>query len=247
MIKVKDVLEFLDTKFPFETACDFDNVGLLVGNGETAVKGVLCCLDATMSAVSKAKETGANLIVTHHPVIFDGLKTVLSDSVVCELCKNDISVISAHTNFDIGTDGVNDILCKVLNLKNVSKVKLQDFVLNSAETDISNPQELAEDIRKKLGFSVRFVAGRPIKNVLVCSGSGSEFIEDAVRLGFDALITADVPHHRFVYAKNSGISLFDAGHFATENICAEPLKNMLKSRFCECPIEAFCEEYINFI
>ncbi len=248
MIKVKDVLKLLSEKFPIEDASDFDNVGLLIGDGEAEVKGVLCSLDATLDAVKKAEQKGANLIVTHHPVIFDGIKTVLCDSVVYEIIRNNISVISMHTNLDVGIGGVNDILCNRLGLNNVKKLMMSDgYVLNSAETDISSPDSLAEEIKSRLNFSVRYVAGRHIKKLLVCSGSGGNFIEETLRLNFDALITADVKHNQFVFAKNHGISLFDAGHFATEDVCVEPLAELVKENFANLEISVYNDTYISYI
>ena len=232
MITVNDVLNFLDSKFPFKDACDFDNVGLLVGNGKEQVKKILVCLDADISAVNEAINTGANLIVTHHPVIFDAVKRISGDSVLISLIKNDIAVISIHTNFDVGVGGVNDILCDMLPLKNVKKYTAEDgYLLNSAQADISDASLLADEIKKTLGFPVRYVAGRPIKNLLVCSGSGGDFISDVITGGFDALITADVKHNQFIKALNNNVSLFDAGHYATENVCVKPLAGMLKKEF----------------
>ncbi|MCQ2455222.1 MAG: Nif3-like dinuclear metal center hexameric protein [Clostridia bacterium] len=234
MIKVNDILEFLKNKYPFESACDFDNVGLLVGDKNDTVKKVLVCLDADMSAVNEAVKSGANLIVTHHPVIFDALKTVTGESVVMNLIRNNISVISVHTNFDVAENGVNDILCSLLPIFNVRKFKADDgYLLNYAETDIENANLLAEKLRLILGFSVRYVEGRPIKKLLICSGSGGNFIGDVIKNGFDALITADVKYNQFVEAKNNNISLFDAGHYATENVCIKPLCKILSDNFAK--------------
>ena len=232
MIRVKDVLNFLDDRFPLSDACDFDNVGLLAGDENNEVKKILVCLDADISAVEKAVYIGADLIVTHHPVIFDPLKSVTAESIVFKLIKNDISVISIHTNFDVGNGGVNDILCSLLPLKNVKKFEAADgYILNSAESEISDAFLLADKIKDILGFPVRYVAGRPIKKLLVCSGAGGDFLPDVICGGFDALITSDVKHNRFVEARNNNVSLFDAGHYATENVCVKPLSEMLKKEF----------------
>ncbi len=247
MIKVKDVFDFLNSKFPVTDACDFDNVGILVGDSDMEVKGVLVALDCTVNAVKKAEKIGANLIVTHHPVIFDGIKTVNEDSVVFELLTNNIAVISMHTNYDVGKGGLNDFLCEKLGLSDVKKFKADDgYLLNSAVSPISDPEELAENIKTTLGFSCRFVLGRPIKNVLVCSGSGGEFINDTLKYGFDALITADVKHNQFVTALNHNITLIDAGHFATENICVDAFSSLIKSRFNGLNVQKFDDMKIKF-
>lgn len=233
MIRVEQILNFLCERYPVESACDFDNVGLLVGSGNTEVDKALICLDCDMNAVSFAKSSGIHLIITHHPVIFGGIKTVLEGSVVYELIKNDISVISMHTNLDIADDGVTVALCKKTELKNIRKhIACDGFVIRSAECDFKNADCLAAHLKTALGGAVRYSdGGKPIKRVLVCSGSGGDFLSDAKCGGFDALITADIKHHLFVEASNCGISLFDAGHFETENIILEPLDTLLSEHF----------------
>jgi len=248
MITVNDVLTFLSEKFPLNTACDFDNVGLLIGDESDEVKKVLTCLDCDVFAVKKASEIGANLIVTHHPVIFDGIKTLLSNSVPFLLVKNGISVISMHTNFDVGVCGVNDILCEKIGLKNVKKYLASDgFLINEATCDETLPDLFAKRLNDSLGIAPRYVSGRPIEKVLVCSGSGGGFIEDTIKGNFDALITADVKHNQFVSAINSGVSLFDCGHYNTEVICVEPLKNLICSKFSDLLVETYyCDKIKSF-
>lgn len=233
MTTVEDISKFLSAKFPLDTACGFDNVGLLVGDKNDIVKSVLVCLDCDKSAVEKAKTLGANLIVTHHPVIFDGIKSVTADSVVFELIKSGISVISMHTNLDIAKDGVTETLCRILGGKDIeSFVCHDDFIIRKCKFDGLCSDYLAGIIKEKLGFSVRYCdGGKPINTALVCSGSGGNFIFDAIADGFDALITADVKHNQFIDAQNSGISLFDAGHYSSENIIVPVLCDLLKTNF----------------
>ena len=247
MIKVIDVFEKLNKRFPVGDACDFDNVGILVGDKNAEVTGFLVSLDCTFSAIEKAKSIGANLIITHHPVIFDPLKAVNENSVVFALIKNSIAVISMHTNLDVGKGGVNDLLCEKLGLKNVEKYPAGDgYLLNRAETDIKDPSALADDFKKRLGFPVRFVAGQSVKKLLVCSGSGGGYIADAISGGFDGLVTADVKQNQFVEAENAGISLFDCGHYASENICVNPLADMIKSDFPGLSVDTFEPDFIKF-
>lgn len=247
MISAENILEFLNLKFPFIDACDFDNVGLLIGSEQTKSEKVLVALDCDINAVNKAAELGASIIVTHHPVIFSGLKRVTDKSVVKAVIENKITVISAHTNFDQGKGGLNDILCERLGIVNYSKFTASDgYILNSGEVNISNPDLLAKDIKSRLLCPVKYVAGRPIKRVLICSGSGGDFITDAYNNGFDGLITADVKHNYFIDALNYGISLFDAGHYATENICVEPLCEMLQQKFPDTKFISFEPDLIRF-
>lgn len=248
MVTVNDIFEFLSEKYPLDTACDFDNVGFLVGNKETIVTKILVCLDCDKFALERASEMGCELIVTHHPVIFDGLKSVTHGDIVYELIKSDISVISMHTNLDIAKGGVSDSLCEILGFKNVKPYTAHDgFLTRSAKTDIKNPDELALHIKGKLGYSVRYVGENQVENMLVCSGAGADFFEDAITDNFDALITADVKHHVFIEAINKGISVFDCGHYASEAVIIEPLKNLLSEHFSDTEILSYYSDKIKSV
>lgn len=249
MIKVLDVYNYLCRLYPLEDACDFDNVGLLVGDKDSTVSSVLVTLDCDMTAVNRAIELGCELIVTHHPVIFDPLKSVTADGIVYSLIKNGISVISMHTNLDVAEGGVNDCLCKALGLKEVSVFTADDgFNIRSAVSPVADPDELAMHIKSKLGCNVRYVAGKKqVQKILVCSGSGGDFLFDAVKGGFDALITADVKHHLFVEASNIGISLFDAGHYHTEDIVVNPLCDIISKEFSQITVIAHHSNKIKHI
>lgn len=231
---VNDIYSFLNERFPFLLACDFDNAGLLIGDKNATVTKAVVCLDCTVSAVNRAVEMGAELIISHHPVIFSGLKEVLSDSIVHRIIQNNISVISAHTNLDSGDGGVNDALAAVLELENIEKIYGGDGLIyrkGSLKNPLS-PVDFAKFVSKKLGISARFTEGAaPVKHVAVCGGSGADFLYDAAALGMDAFVTADVKHHFFVDADRLGITLVDGGHFHTENVVINPLTELLKEQF----------------
>lgn len=231
---VKDIFNFLNEIFPTETACDFDNVGLLVGDPCAEVNKAVVALDCTPSAVSTALKNGCQLIITHHPVIFNPLKRVLAGSAVYEVIKNGISIISMHTNLDVGIGGVNDCLSSVLTLNNVTKVAADDgYLLNTGELSSPlYPDDLAVYIKEKLGGAVKYVGlEKQIKRVLLCSGSGGSYVTEVKKHNCDALITSDVKHNQFLDAERLGVSLFDAGHFNTEDVVTEPLKQMLEDKF----------------
>lgn len=229
-MKVKDIFEYLNVLFPVDTACDFDNVGLLIGDGNADVDNALIALDCTIDTVEKAIEMQCQLIITHHPVIFSPLKNIKAGTVVYELIKNGISVISMHTNLDIGENGVNDCLCRALMLERITSYTANDgFLLKYGFTPCILANDFALKLHSLLGARVKFVdAGKKIEKVLVCSGSGGDFLSDAINGNFDALVTADIKHHHFLIAKDNGISLFDVGHFNTEDVVIEPLKEILQ-------------------
>ena len=248
-MKVKDILSYLENLYSPDTACDFDNVGLLTGDSNCVLSGAVVALDCDISTIEFAKKIGANLIITHHPVIFEPLKSVTEKDIVFNLIKNGISVISMHTNLDVGDGGVNDTLCEILNLSNVKTYTAADgYLLKCGFTDIKSADAFAALMKERLGGVIKYVVGnRPINNVLVCSGSGGNYVDEAISGGFDALVTADVKHHQFISAINSGISLFDGGHYNTENIVIPPLCKRLKQAFKDISFTEFSSEKIKFL
>lgn len=235
-MKVKEILDFLNGIAPMETAEHYDNVGLLVGNPEDEVKGILVSLDCFDDVIDRAEDLGANLIVTHHPIIFNPLKSVLKDTLVYKLISKGISVISMHTNLDVAEGGVNDVLCDTIGLYDVKTIEAHDgFQLRLGELDqAEDPYSFARHLKEVLGGGVKFVAGdRDIKTVMVCSGSGSGFTFDAIANKVDAFVTAEVKHSHFIAAADAGLSLFDAGHFNTENVIVASLSRDISGAFPE--------------
>ncbi len=230
---VKNIFDFLNQKFPTNTACDFDNVGILVGDKDAVVKKALIALDCTSLTVDDAVQNGCNLIITHHPVIYNPLKNVLKGSIVYKLIENNISVISMHTNLDIAVGGVTESLCATLNPKTLETVTASDgFTLKKCTVSPILSDDLAALLKTRLGGMVKYVScEKQIETILFCSGTGGSFIDDALRLNCDALVTADVKHSQFLSAQYYGIALFDAGHFNTEDVVIEPLKALLTTEF----------------
>lgn len=249
MMTVNNVLEYLKEKYPLDTACDFDNVGLLVGDKDTTVTRAVVCLDCDKSAINFAKSLGAELIVSHHPVIFGGIKSVTSGTVVYEAIKSGISIISMHTNLDIAEGGVTENLCAALGLKNVKPfVSHTNFLIREAECGIHDADKLAEHIKKCLGGAVRYAdGGRKIKKVLICAGSGHEFLTDVINCGYDALISADIKQNVFIDAINYGVAVFDAGHYQSENVIVKPLCHELKTVFSDIEFTVFNNDKIKSI
>lgn len=247
-MKVYDVFEYLNGLFPVTDAMDFDNVGILVGDPQKSISKALVALDCSLETVSFAKENDCNLIITHHPVIFEPLKNVLAGSVQYELIKNNIAVISMHTNLDVGVGGINDKLCEILGLEEIAPVIASDgYMLKGGVISPVSAENFAQRIKERIGGVVKYVdGGKEIKTVLVCSGSGGDFINDAINLNYDALLTADVKHHQFLVADDNNISLFDGGHFNTEDIIVEVLADTLKKNFNQTQFVTFHSEIIKF-
>ncbi len=235
-MKLREIYDYIDSFAPFQTQADFDNAGFLVGDPEEEFKGGVVALDVTSGAIEYAKSIGANLIVSHHPVIFDPLKGVTANSLVYKLIKSGISVISAHTNLDRAKGGINDKLCELLGLQNIEGVLPDREVFEARVGELQ--EELTPDEFGNLlsnifcGTGIKYVCGeKNIKRVGVCSGAGGSLLSDMATLGVDAFVTADVKHNVFLEAAELGISLYDCGHYATEDIIVHPMKEKLDGKF----------------
>lgn len=245
-VTVKDVYGFIDSFAPFSSALSYDNVGTLVGDMNADVTKILCTLDITKSAIEQAKRVGAELIVSHHPVIWNPLKCVCSDSVVYDLCKNNINAICAHTNLDAANGGVNDVLCSVLELKN-TEIWEPENIGRVGYTEYSL-LELVKLTAEKLGVkSINYIdCGRTCNRVAVIGGSGGGDIDNAIAAGADTLITGEMKHDQYIYAKNVGLNVIVAGHFDTEFIVVPVLADKISNQFNDVSVSVFREPAYKF-
>ena len=237
MANAKDILQFIESIAPTELKMDWDNVGLLCGRGDKEVRTVLVALDPFPHVCDEAIEVGADLLVTHHPLIFEGLKAVTDQTTVgqaiMKLIGNDITAINAHTNLDCAEGGVNDTLAQQLELTDVSVIG-SEHLLRAGNYESTLPTFL-EHIKAKLGCQgLRYVdGGKPVSRVAVGGGScGSELME-VIDAGCDTFVTADIKYNQFWDAKAFGINLIDAGHFQTENPVCAVLAEKIQAAFPE--------------
>ena len=229
MSTVTHIYDAIDRLAPFWLTMDFDNTGILVGDRNREVSCALLALDCTPAVIEQAKQLGAQLIVTHHPVIFHPLKRVNEDAVVYQLIRSDIAVISAHTNLDIAQGGVNDALASAIGLRDCRGLELLNEQTGAWLPEPLSPEAFAAHVKSCLNAaSVKFAAApRAIHTVALCSGSGADCLDAAISAGADALLTSEVKQHEYLAATAAGISIFDAGHFDTEDIVIEPLRDYL--------------------
>ena len=225
-MNVQNIFDFLNKTYPFSLAEKWDNPGLLVGNGKAEVTKAVVALDCSLAVLAVAKDLGSELIITHHPVIFEPLHTLLSDSIPWQAAQSGISVISAHTNLDVAAGGVNDCLCSCLGLIDV---KTLSFGRIGTLGIALSSEALVKSVKSalKLSFVNGYFSGNPVKTVAVCSGSGGDMLHDSAAAGADALITADIKYSKFIEAEQLGITLIDAGHFNTKDVVIEPLSKKL--------------------
>ena len=208
-VKVQQVLEILEQIAPPELACSWDNVGLLVDAGRP-VTSIMTALDITADVVRDAAESGCELIVSHHPVIFDPLRRVTAEDVPAMLLQNGISAICMHTNLDAAPGGVNDVLADLLRIEN-----RRDFADNCGRIGTLNvpttAQQLAETCSRMLHTHCKFVeADHPVEKLAEVSGEAA--------------------HHIAILAKQKGVGLVVAGHWGTEHPVVFALADALTER-----------------
>ena len=239
MTKVREIYEFMDSFAPFGSALDFDNVGLLVGGGEREVEKALVALDITHQVVAQAIAFGAQLIVSHHPVIFHPLKSLRPNEVPYLLAKAEIAAICAHTNLDLSEEfGVNRCLAETIGIDNLRGMDrlpesgVPQWFLGELPRKLS-AEAFAALVREKLSAgSVRYTnGGGTVKTVGLLSGAGGDFLENASKAGADAFLSGEIGHHEFLLADALGIAAVEAGHFDTEIVVVKPLCEKLAARF----------------
>ncbi len=241
MVYVQDIYNYIDSFAPFETAMNFDNVGLLVGNPLVEVKKVIVTLDVTSKVIYEAVQKNAQLIISHHPVIFNPIKSLLSDSIPYLAAQKNITIISAHTNLDTARGGVNDTLAEKIGVQ-PDEYFDSDCALIGNLLFESSSEEFALNIKEALECKgLRFTKrNEKIKKVVVSCGAGGSNIFLAKRLNADALVTGEIKHHEIIFANENNISVFDLGHYQSEDIITEKLAVKLSMHFSDVEFEKSC-------
>ena len=234
MATVADILKFIESIAPPYMAEDWDKVGLNCGRRNREVKKILVALDPFPHVCREAVDIGADLLVTHHPLMWEN--SFITDATtqgqcLLDLIEHGIAHIGAHTNLDCAPGGVNDTLAATLGLKNVEVIAPKGTdsgdnpwgLLRIGDTDTQTLAAFLSKVKTELGCEgLRYVdSGKPVCRVAVGGGAcGSELLV-AASAGCDTFVTSDVKYNQFWDAKELGINLIDAGHFHTENpVCA---------------------------
>lgn len=219
-MKVHQLIQLVDSHFPLSNALEWDNCGLQVGDPNAEVGKVLVCLDIGMETLEEAKEEGCNTVVSHHPLIFRGLKSIdtstSTGSIIKEAIKNGINILSFHTNVDASEGGLAWFVANLLGLEVEGPLTEEGVgVIARARTTV---EELLHRVQERLNPStLRITKGATDKvdRVAVCPGSGGDLIKAAISKGAQCYITGDVKYHQAREAEGL-IWVIDAGHHATE-------------------------------
>lgn len=242
MTTVGDILSFMETLAPAAMKMDWDNAGLLLGSKSTPVTKILVALDPFEGVAEEAIGMDAQLIVTHHPLLFHPARQITDETsigrTIMKLCRSGISAINAHTNLDCADGGVNDVLAQTLGLSDVSVIG-QEHLLRAGQVNAMPLEAFLSLVKEKLGCGgLRYVDGRKtVQRVCVGGGSCAGEMLDALRAGCDTFVTADVKYNQFWDARDLELNLIDAGHFHTENPVCAVLAKKIREAFPEIQVE----------
>lgn len=242
---LREVIDLLEETAPLRAAESWDNPGLQVGHLSQQIDKILVALDPTLPAVMEASNIKAQLLLTHHPLIFKSLSHIHRDdypgNIIFEAVEREISIFAAHTNLDVARDGINDMLAMLFGLQKV------EVLLEGVEAAMENagmgrigelPAEarlasMADVVKRVLGIERVKVVGdkdRKISRVAVVGGSGGRMLSTASQRGADLMITGDIGHHEALEAQRLGLALIDGGHFYTEKAALGLFANRLRDR-----------------
>lgn len=248
-MRIQNVYEVIDRAAPFASAMDFDNAGLLVGDPDQPVSRLLIALDITPDVIREAVDCGAELIVSHHPVIFHGLKSLPTFHPVWQLASKGIGAICAHTNLDKAQHiGVNEALAAALGLQHVRMIPQDvDTLLRIGELPV--PMTLCEFaglVRNRLGCGSVQVCGqiKNIRTVAVCGGACGDLANVAKAAGADLYVTGEAKQNEWIDAAGIGQPMLVCGHHASEAVVLPVLRDYLSRHLpgVDCRLTSHLEE-----
>lgn len=233
----REVTDIIEQRFPKEYALDWDNVGLLAGRDDKEVRCIYIALDASDEVIHAAAQQGAHMLVTHHPLIFSGMKRITNQDFIgrriLELIRRDISYYAMHTNYDVL--GMAALSGSMIGLKQPEALEVtceaQEGIgrIGQLEKAVSLKQ-CCEDVKRAFHLESVRVFGNPdrtVERIAICPGSGKSVIGEALKKQADVLITGDIGHHEGIDAAAQGMAVIDAGHYGLEHIFVEDMKDYL--------------------
>ena len=238
-MKIKEVIAALEQFAPLPLQEDYDNAGLQLGLTEAEVSGALLCLDVTEETVAEAVEKGCNLVVSHHPLLFRGLKQIVdADSVqrtVKMAIKNDVTIVSMHTNLDNTVGGVNWKIAEKLGLETgrqgvqgVQGEKCGLYVGTFAKPlSANNFISLLKTRMEAQCVMTNELLKREIRKVAICGGAGSFMLDDAIAQGADAFVTGEMHYHEY-FGHDQEIQIAVIGHYESEHFTNELFKEIIE-------------------
>lgn len=242
MAKVQDIIAPIEAVAPKELQESYDNVGLQCGDMQQEVSRVLTCIDITEAVIDEAIAQGCQMVVSHHPLIFRGVKNLVPERsyihrTLIKAIKNDIALYCAHTNLDNAVGGVNYKMAEVLGMTEVQQMP-EGGVIGTL-TEILSPIDFVKAVKEKFQAervcsNIGEYTNKEIKRVALCGGSGAEFMADAEALKADAFLTGEIKYHD--YFDHPTLLLVEAGHYETEQYTKELLRDIITKQVPEVKI-----------
>jgi len=244
VLLVKDVIDFLESKFPPTLAFEWDNIGLHIGDINQEIHTIMVVLEATTDVIEEAVSQDVDLIIAHHPFIFSSLKSIdfatSKGRNIKKLIQNDIALYVMHSNYDIANGGMGDVLAEKVGLLNVKPFSMIDEAHGEGRIGklkvAMNINELSNLIFESLAPNISFINKvecetiKSIETVAIIPGSGGKYIYKAKKAGADLLITGDIKYHDAIDAKDIGLNILDIGHYA-EVVMEEHVAGLLQEQF----------------
>ncbi len=242
-MKCSQLMQILEKKADKAFAMDWDNVGLLVGSSEKEVAKVFLALDATDGVVQEAIQAGADLLLTHHPLIFRGIKHVTAQDFIgrriIDMVRADMAYYAMHTNFDVqvmaglAADKIGLQECGVLDITGYEGNRAYGIGRVGELPRAMSLAECCDLVKTAFGLSKARVAGdlsREVKRAAICPGSGKSEIQKALDAGADVYVTGDIDYHEGIDMDARGMSLIDAGHYGLEQIFVPYMEAYLREQ-----------------
>ncbi len=255
MATISEIYEYLEELLPRELSCSWDNDGLMVcADHDRSVNTILFTLDITLQSIAYAQEIGAELIISHHPLIFDGIRHVNGEDAVSQkviaLLQSGISAMSFHTRLDAAEGGINDILAECLGLQNTEYFEATDGLMSrigDLEYEMSF-EDFCQYVKEKL--DVPYITGAKgrdtVSRVAVLGGAGKDAIGAAMEAGADVYLTGEAGYHAMLDAAEMGFSVITAGHDVTEHAFSSYFEKVLSEKFDELRFEKNPESIVLF-
>ena len=243
-MKAYELTSWLEKKYPASAAEDWDNVGLLTGDDTREISHVFLALDLTEETLAEAVKNGADMILTHHPMIFSGIKKINNHSFtgrkILTLIQKGIVYYAMHTNYDVlgmaelSADYLKLTDREVLSVTEETKDGCEGFGRVGMLPEQMTLRECGDFVKKALALHDVRVYGDPdrlVQKAAVCTGSGNSMIPDELAKGAQVYVTGDIDHHTGIDAVAAGLPIIDAGHYGKEYIFMEAMKKKLSRKF----------------
>ncbi len=236
-MKCSEICSVIEREYSPEYACEWDNVGLLAGRRDKEVKKILLALDATDEVVQMAAEQEADMLITHHPMLFSAIKRVTDEDMngrrLLTLIRHDISYYAMHTNYD--TRGMADLAARMMNLQECTVLEEIKDGEGIGRVGVLPERMTLRACAEKVKAAYRIpnvkIFGDPdmeVYSAAICPGAGKSTMKEALRFGCDVYITGDIDHHTGIDAVDQGLCIIDAGHYGIEHIFMDDVKAYLE-------------------